>query len=277
VVEEEDYLTETFTREAVAFIEKHSNSPFFLYVPYTAVHQPLQVTQKYYDRFPHIEDESTRIFAAMVSSMDDSVGSILDALERNGLDENTMVIFLSDNGAGVADYCSNEPLRLGKQTLFEGGVRVPFSMKWPGQIPEGMTYEHPVSALDIFPTAMAAAGHGEPSTNRPGDGVDLMPYLTGSIDDCPHDTLYWRSGANWAIRQGNWKLIHAGDRDWLYDLSEDIGEQSNLAAERPEIVEQLKSAFDRWNSEMIDPLWPPIGVKASPDFSVDGVAIDWPV
>jgi arylsulfatase A-like enzyme len=277
VVEEEDYLTETFTREAVAFIEKHSSSPFFLYVPYTAVHQPLQVTQKYYDRFPHIEDESTRIFAAMVSSMDDSVGSILDALERNGLDENTMVIFLSDNGAGVADYCSNEPLRLGKQTLFEGGVRVPFSMKWPGQIPEGMTYEHPVSALDIFPTAMAAAGHGEPSTNRPGDGVDLMPYLTGSIDDCPHDTLYWRSGANWAIRQGNWKLIHAGDRDWLYDLSEDIGEQSNLAAERPEIVEQLKSAFDRWNSEMIDPLWPPIGVKASPDFSVDGVAIDWPV
>jgi len=244
VVEEEDYLTETFTREAVAFIEKHSNSPFFLYVPYTAVHQPLQVTQKYYDRFPHIEDESTRIFAAMVSSMDDSVGSILDALERNGLDENTMVIFLSDNGAGVADYCSNEPLRLGKQTLFEGGVRVPFSMKWPGQIPEGMTYEHPVSALDIFPTAMAAAGHGEPSTNRPGDGVDLMPYLTGSIDDCPHDTLYWRSGANWAIRQGNWKLIHAGDRDWLYDLSEDIGEQSNLAAARPAIVPQPKRAFD---------------------------------
>jgi arylsulfatase A-like enzyme len=201
----------------------------------------------------------------------------LDALERNGLEENTMVIFLSDNGAGVADYCSNEPLRLGKQTLFEGGVRVPFSMKWPRHIPEGMTYEHPVSALDIFPTAMAAAGHGEPATKRPGDGVDLMPYLTGSIDDRPHDTLFWRSGANWAIRGGNWKLIHAGDRDWLYDLSEDIGERNNLAAERPEIVEQLKSAFDRWNSEMIDPLWPPIGIKASPDFAVDGVAIDWPV
>jgi arylsulfatase A-like enzyme len=277
VVEEENYLTETFTQEAVAFIEKHTSRPFFLYVPYTAVHQPLQVTQNYYDRFPHIEDESTRIFVAMVSSMDDSVGSILDALERNGLEENTMVIFLSDNGAGVADYCSNEPLRLGKQTLFEGGVRVPFSIKWPGQVPAGMTYEHPVSALDIFPTALAAAGRDEPSSNGAGDGVDLMPYLTGSIDGQPHDALYWRSGANWAVREGNWKLIHAGDRDWLYDLSEDIGEQTNLAEDHPDIVDRLKSTFDRWNGEMIDPLWPPIGVKASPDFSVDGVAIDWPV
>jgi arylsulfatase A-like enzyme len=277
VVEEVDYLTDAFTRESVAFIDNHSSRPFFLYVPYTAVHQPLQVTQNYYDRFPHIDDESTRIYAAMVSSLDDSVGAILDALERNGLEENTMVIFLSDNGAGVADYCSNEPLRLGKQTLFEGGVRVPFSMKWPGHIPEGKTYDHPVSALDIFPTAMAAAGRGEPSSNGAGDGVDLTPYLTGSLGDRPHDALFWRSGANWAIRDGNWKLIHAGDRDWLYDLSADIGEQKNLAVERPEIVERLKSAFDRWNSEMIDPLWPPIGVKASPAFSVDGIAIDWPV
>jgi arylsulfatase A-like enzyme len=150
-------------------------------------------------------------------------------------------------------------------------------MKWPGHIPEGMTYDHPVSALDIFPTAMAAARRDGTSTVSPGDGVDLMPYLTGSLGNRPHDTLFWRSGANWAIRDGNWKLIHAGDRDWLYDLSVDIGERNNLASDRPEIVEQLKSAFDRWNSEMIDPLWPPIGVKASPDFSVDGVAIDWPV
>jgi arylsulfatase B len=277
VVEETDYLTDAFTREAVAFIDSHRSRPFFLYVPYTAVHQPLQVTQKYYDRFPHIEDESTRIFAAMVSSMDDSVGSILDALARNELARNTLVIFLSDNGGGVADYTSNKPLRLGKQTLFEGGVRVPFSMKWPGQIPAGMTYEHPVSALDVFPTAMAAAGRSDQSTENPGDGVDLMPYLQGSIGDRPHDALFWRGGANWAVRQGNWKLIRAGDRYWLYDLSEDIGEQSNLAAERPEIVQRLKSSYDLWNSEMIDPLWPPVGVKTSPSFSVDGVAIDWPV
>ena len=276
-IEEEDYLTDAFTREAVAFIESHNSSPFFLYVPYTAVHQPLQVTRKYYDRLPHIEDESKRIYAAMTASMDDGVGAILDALEENGLEERTLVIFLSDNGAGVAEYCSNEPLRLGKQTLFEGGIRVPFTMKWPEQLPKGMTYEHPVSALDIFPTAMAAARSDESSINTPRDGVDLIPYLTGLKNDRPHDTLFWRSGANWAVREGNWKLIHAGGRNWLYNLAEDIGERSNRAKERPELVEKLKSAYDRWDSEMIDPAWPPVGVKASPEFSVDGVAIDWPV
>jgi len=275
-VEEEQYLTDAFTREAVAFINNHRSRPFFLYVPYTAPHQPLQVTQKYYNRFPHIDDESTRIYAAMISSMDDGIGSILDALEENRLEKNTLVIFLSDNGAGVADYCSNRPLRLGKQTLFEGGIRVPFCMKWPGQIPEGTTCEHPVSALDIFPTAVAAAG-GDPSTKNPGDGVDLLPYLKGTISDRPHDMLFWRSSPNWAVRIGNWKLIHAGDRDWLYNLNDDIGEQSNLAAEQPEMVKKLKNAYDRWNSEMIEPLWPPMGVKASPQFAVDGVAIDWPV
>jgi len=107
--------------------------------------------------------------------------------------------------------------------------------------------------------------------------VDVIPYLNGSMDEEPHKNLFWRSGPNWAVREGNWKLVHAGDRNWLYDLSEDIGEQSNLAAERPEMVKKLKSAYDRWNSEMIDPLWPPVGVKASPQFSVDGTAIDWPV
>ena len=136
-VEENDYLTEAFTREAVAFIGKHKERPFFLYLPYTAVHGPLQVTQKYYDRFPHIKDESTRIHAAMTSALDDGIGAVLNALEENGLEENTLVVFLSDNGAGVADYCSNEPLRLGKQTMFEGGIRVPFSMKWPARIPKG--------------------------------------------------------------------------------------------------------------------------------------------
>ena len=251
-------------------------------MPYTAVHQPLQVTRQYYDRVPHIEDESTRIYAAMAVAMDDGVGAILDALKDNGLEERTLVIFLSDNGAGVADYCSNEPLRLGKQTLFEGGVRVPFTMKWPNQLPKGLTYEHPVSALDIFPTAMAAATtsakNGEPSANARRDGVDLMPYLAGSKrGEQPHDTLFWRSGANWAVREGSWKLIHAGGRNWLYNLAEDIGERTNLATQRPEVVEKLKRVYDRWDSEMIDPAWPPVGVKTSPQFSVDGVAIKWPV
>ncbi len=273
-VEEDEYLTEAITREALRFIENHKDDPFFLFVPHLAVHQPLQVTQAYYDRFPHISDESQRVYAAMTAALDDGVGEILDALKRHGLEKNTLLIFLSDNGAGVADYCSNEPLRLGKQTLFEGGIRVPFAMRWPGRIPAGMTYGQAVSSLDIFPTVMAAIDQ----VKRPeGDGVDLMPYLNGTRDDQPHKTLFWRSGANWAIRDGDWKLIHAGGRNWLYNLANDIGERSNLAVKRPDLVEQLKRRYDEWEVDMVDPAWPPRGVKSLPRFSVDGVAIEWPV
>lgn len=273
-VEENEYLTDAFTREAVAFIRKHKERPFFLYLPYTAVHGPLQVTQRYYDRFPHIEDEGSRIYAAMTSALDDGVGAVLDALEEGGLEENTLVVFLSDNGAGVSEYCSNEPLRLGKQTMFEGGVRVPFTMKWPARIPQGTTYEHPVSALDIFPTAITAAG-GELPPDRDIDGVDLIPYLDGSNSAKPHDRLFWRAGPIWAARVGNWKLIHAADRYWLYDLSKDIGETNNLAKERGDIVKTIKAAYAKWNSGNIEPLWPTFGAKNMPQFSVDGVQVHW--
>ncbi|MCY3837723.1 MAG: sulfatase-like hydrolase/transferase, partial [Gammaproteobacteria bacterium] len=267
-------LTDAFTREAVAFISKHKERPFFLYLPYTAVHGPLQVTQKYYDRFPHIEDEGSRIYAAMTSALDDGVGAVLDALEEDGLEQNTLVVFLSDNGAGVSEYCSNEPLRLGKQTMFEGGIRVPFTMKWPARISQGTTYEHPVSALDIFPTAVAAGG-GELPTNREIDGVDLIPYLDGSNSEKPHGRLFWRAGPIWAARAGDWKLIYAADRYWLYDLSKDIGETNNLAKERGDIVKTIKAAYAKWNSRNIEPLWPTFGAKNMPQFSVDGVQVHW--
>ena len=273
-VQEDAYLTEAFTREAVAFINRHKEHPFFLYVPYLAVHGPLQVTQEYYDRFPHIKDESRRIYLAMTSALDDGIGTILDSLAANGLEDNTLVVFLSDNGAGVADYCSNRPLRLGKQTMFEGGVRVPFSMKWPGQIPKGATYEHAVSALDVFPTAIAAAG-GKLPKDRPVDGVDLIPYLNGSNRDRPHENLFWRAGPIWASRAGDWKLIYAADRYWLYDLAEDIGEKTDLAEKRPEVVRTIVANYEQWNRGMIDPLWPPFGAKGMPAFSVDGVTVDW--
>jgi len=273
-VEENDYLTDAFTREAVAFIRKHKERPFFLYLPYTAVHGPLQVTQKYYDRFPHIEDEGSRIYAAMTSALDDGVGAVLDTLEEDGLEENTLVVFLSDNGAGVSEYCSNEPLRLGKQTMFEGGVRVPFTMKWPARIPQGITYENPVSALDIFPTAVAAA-EAELPTDRNIDGVDLIPYLDGSNSEKPHDRLFWRAGPIWAARVGDWKLIYAADRFWLYDLSKDAGETNNLAKERRDVVKTIKASYAQWNSRNIEPLWPTFGAKNMPQFSVDGVTVHW--
>jgi len=273
-VVEKDYLTTAYTRESLAFIESHRDEPFFLYLPHLAVHQPLQVTKQYYDQFPHIEDESRRVYAAMTAALDDSVGAILDSLDEHELTDNTLLIFVSDNGAGVADYCTNEPLRMGKQTLFEGGVRVPFVMQWPGMIPAGETYEHPVSILDIFPTVMAAIGGRQAEQ---GDGVDLVPFLTGERRGQPHKTLYWRSGENWAIRHGNWKLIHAADRDWLYDLESDIGELNNRAQDRKGTVRKLRRIHQRWSDQMMDPAWEAIGVKSSPAFAVDGVQIIWPV
>ena len=273
-VEEHAYLTDAFTREAVGFISEEREQPFFLYLPYTAVHGPLQVTQEYYDRFPEIEDESKRIYAAMTSALDDGVGAVLQALKENGLQQNTMVVLLSDNGAGVADYANNAPLRLGKHTLFEGGIRVPFTIRWPAHISAGSTYDHPVSSLDIFPTAVAAAG-GELPADRSLDGVDLLPFVNGSSDKRPHEKLFWRQGPNWAVRQGDWKLIHAANHHWLYDLSVDIGEQTNLARENPEIVKELSASYEQWNKENIDPLWPPLGAKNLRAFSVDGVAIEW--
>ncbi len=273
-IEEDDYLTDAFTREAVAFIDRHRERPFFLYLPYTAVHGPLQVTQKYYDRFPHVENESGRIYAAMTSALDDGIGVVLSALEESGIEENTLVVFLSDNGGGVSDIVNNGPLRLGKQTMFEGGVRVPFAMKWPARIPKGPTYEHPVSALDVFPTAVAAAGGTLPS-NVTIDGVDLIPYLDGSTSERPHAKLFWRAGPIWAAREGDWKLIYAADRYWLYDLTNDIGEITNLADKRQDVVKRITASYNQWNAGNIEPLWPTFGAKTMPAFSVDGVAVNW--
>ncbi len=273
-VEEEDYLTDAFSREAVAFIKKHKSKPFFLYLPYNAPHTPLQTTLKYYDRFPHIEEEHKRIYAAMVSAMDDGVGDILDALKESGIEDNTMIFFLSDNGCALyTQACSNDPLRLGKISQFEGGIRVPFCMKWPGHIPRGRTYDLPVSALDIFPTALAAAG-GRMPTDRPRDGVDLIPYLNGSKSSRPHETLFWRNGPNWAVRKGDWKLFAAGEHHWLYDLSGDMGEMKNMADKRPDMVKEIVGIHDRWNRQMIDPTWPPKPGGTVPA-TVDGVSFMW--
>lgn len=273
LIQEDSYLTEAFSREAVDFINRHKDQPFFLYLPYTAVHAPYQVTQEYYDRFPHIEDEKTRIQTAMVAALDDGVGAVLSALETNGLAENTLIFFISDNGAG-ADTADNAPLRLGKHSLFEGGNRVPFVLKWPGIIPAGLTYSHPVSALDVFPTALAAAGT-ELREDRQLEGVDLLPYLNAAASAPPHESLFWRQGPNWAVRSGNWKLTYAAERYWLYDLSEDIGEKNNLAERHPEKIRQLTRQYEQWDSHNIDPAWPSFSSKTMSELSVDGVSIEW--
>jgi arylsulfatase A-like enzyme len=274
-VEEKEYLTEAFAREAVAFIERHRNEPFFLYAPFNAPHTPLQATQKYFDRFPQIKDEKRRIYAAMVSALDDAVGIILKKLRDAGLEKDTLVVFTSDNGcATYTGACTNDPLRLGKLTHFEGGYRVPFALKLPGKIKAGMVYTQPVSSLDLFPTAVALAG-GKLPVDRAYDGVDLLPYLTGKKKTAPHEVLCWRNGENAAVRKGNWKLFKGGDRYWLFDLSKDIGEQQNVADKYPAVVAQLKKELAAWEARMKPPMWPcrKLGEQQFP-VVIDGVKLN---
>ena len=255
-VEEGEYLTDAFAREAVAYIDRHQKAPFFLYAPFNAPHEPFQATRKYLDRFPNIKDERRRVYVAMVSALDDAVGAILNKLRETGLEKDTLVVFLSDNGcATYTGACTNDPLRFGKLTHLEGGFRVPFAMQWPGHLKAGVVSEQVISSLDLFPTAVAIAD-GEPPKDRLLDGVNLMPYLTGQKNTSPHEVLCWRNGHNAAVRKGSWKLFKSGDHYWLYDLSKDIGEQKDLAAARPEIVEQLKKEFARWEAQMKEPMWP---------------------
>jgi len=256
VVKEEEYLTDAFTREAVDFIERHRDEPFFLYLPYNAPHTPLQATGLYYDRFGNIADEKKRVYAAMVSAVDDGVGRVLDTLKKNGLWQDTLVVFFSDNGcATYTAACYNDPLLGGKLTLFEGGQRIPFFAQYPRMLPGGVTYQHPISSLDIYPTAVKLAGGSVPEDR---DGIDLMPYLTGDRSDVPDRALFWRIGTNSAVRRGPWKLVNLGESRYvlLYNVKEDIGETTDLAAEHPDLVKELSGLLEAWKSELVEPLWP---------------------
>jgi arylsulfatase A-like enzyme len=253
------YTTEAYARRAVEFIDKHNSEPFFIYLPFNAQHAPLQVPKKYLDRFPQLEGNRKK-FAAMMSALDDAVGDVLGALDKNGLSENTLVVFLTDNGGPTRTTTSkNEPLRGSKANTLEGGIRVPFYMQWKGHLPAGMVYEEPVISLDILPTALAAAG-GEPQAAGELDGVDLLPYLTGEKAGAPHESLFWRFGKQWAVRHGDYKLVAAnpdGLQTKLFNLADDIGEANDLSSEQPEQVAELQKIYDQWNSKNVEPKWKP--------------------
>ena len=259
-VQEPAYLTDALTREAVDFIGRHRGTPFFLYLAYNAVHSPLQGADAQMERFRHIEDVHRRIFAAMLGSLDDSVGAVLKKLRDERLEEDTLVFFISDNGGPTRELTSsNLPLRGGKGDVYEGGIRVPFLLQWKGKLPAGNVYTRPVISLDVYGTAAAVAGAPLPK-GRSIDGVDLLPYLTGRREGRPHDVLFWRMNRRTAVRVGDWKLLSNPGRgsgaDWqLYDLAEDISESKDLAGSHPERLQQLKQVWDRLNAEMIDPLW----------------------
>jgi arylsulfatase A-like enzyme len=255
-VDEKEYLTDAFTREAVAFISKHKSEPFFLYLPYNAVHTPMQASTKREDRFSKIEDKKRKTFATMLAEMDDGVGRILDELHKHELEENTLVVFLSDNGGPTkANTSRNDPLNGHKAQVAEGGIRVPFLIQWKGRVPRRKVYKEPVISLDILPTAIAAAG-AKPSPDAKLDGVDLIPYLTGDKSGEPHEKLFWRFGAQQAVRAGDWKLSKQGaGQPKLFNLSTDIGEKTDLADKEPGKVKELEAAYKAWNSELKAPLW----------------------
>ncbi|WP_167605744.1 sulfatase-like hydrolase/transferase [Maribellus sediminis] len=257
-VDETEYLTDALSREAVSYIEKNKDNPFFIYLAYNAPHAPLQATEKYLSRFENIDNKKRKTYAAMVSAVDDGVGLILNKLEELNLEENTLVVFLSDNGGPENHNASdNGILRGQKGDLFEGGIRVPFAMKWRGTIPAGEVYENPIISLDIFATIIAQSGKKIPLKNEI-DGVDLIPYLKGENNSQPHDQLFWRKfdAQDYAVRQGDDKLlIKADSKNMLFNLTDDISEENNLEEQRPDRVLQLTKEFQNWNRNMKDPIF----------------------
>lgn len=260
---------------ALAFIDRHADEPFFLYLAYFAPHVPLASSKKYLDRFPGEMPERRRYALAMISAMDDGVGRIRGKLEEHGLTKNTLVFFISDNGAplkidmedkpltfkaGAWDGSRNDPWVGEKGMLSEGGIRVPYVAAWPGTIPAGQTYEHPVTSLDVGATAVALAGLEKPETL---DGVNLIPYLSGKVKEPPHEILFWRFWSQTAVRKGQWKYYRAGEKEYLFDLDSPEHENRNLIEEHPKLAKELHAALKEWASEMKNPGIPSVDMNGA--------------
>ncbi len=248
-IDDTGYLTDNLAREAVSFIERHHRRPFFLYLPFNAVHWPLQAPDDYIKRF-NTGDENRDIYLAMLTSMDEAIGKVLDALKRTGADGNTLVIFFSDNGGAKKNFANNGVLRDYKQSVYEGGIRVPFIVRWPGKLPKAAVCSEPVISLDIVPTILSAVGVELPG-DRVYDGKDMLAALRGEAKEPLHKALFWYDGSDqWAVRAGKWKLLSRKGSLELYDLQADISEKHNLAARRPGVVEELEGVYAEWRSQM---------------------------
>ncbi|MBS2211382.1 sulfatase-like hydrolase/transferase [Carboxylicivirga mesophila] len=258
MVDYEGYTTEVFTDEAIDFITRNHPSktgePFCLYLAYNAVHFPWEVPDKYIQRVSHIKSRQRRLFAGMVLAMDDGVGKVIDELDKQGLSDNTIVFFISDNGSPqgqMGNMSSTGPFRGWKGDCLEGGIRVPYIIKWPGQIKPGSRYDYPVINLDVLPT-IASFIKLKKISKYQFDGVDLLPYVKGekSTEERPHETLYWRRGKDMAIRHGDWKLVvedkNATTDTMLFNMAIDKGERRNLYNDTPMKVTELKQLFEEW-------------------------------
>ena len=257
--EPKGYLTDYYTDEAIHAIHANRNRPFFLFLAHWAVHTPMQALKSDYDALADIPLHRRRVNAAMVRALDRSVARVLQALKDEGVSDNTLVVFTSDNGApnyiGLPEV--NQPFRGWKLTYFEGGMHVAFAAQWPGHIPAGSVFNEPVSSVDLMPTIVAAAGASLP-TDRPIDGVNLLPFLAQQKTGSPHDQLFWRDGSYEVVIARGWKLQRAQrpKKTWLYHLAADPTERKELSAAEPAKLAELAALLDAHNKEMVAPLWP---------------------
>jgi arylsulfatase A-like enzyme len=251
------YITDDFSDEAVSFVKRNRDWPFFLFLSYNAPHTPLEATEKYLNRFPQIKDKKRQTYAAMVSAVDDGVGRVLSEVRKQSLENKTIIVFLSDNGGPTTKNASNNsPLRGNKGDVWEGGFRVPFAIQWKGILSAGLSYDYPVSSLDLGGTIVELAGAKIPD-DKPLDGINLIPYLTGEKKSRPHMAIYLRQfdRNRYAVRHENEKIIipWKGGKAKLYDLSKDLGEMNDLAKEKPERVTQIEKLLQSWNAELMEP------------------------
>ncbi len=245
--------------QGVRFIEDNKDKPFFLYMPFFAPHTPLQAPKRYYDRLDHIADHKTRVYYAMIECMDDAIGRITAKLRELGLEENTLVIFTSDNGAAAYTRIpnTNQPFRGAKLNYYQGGVVVPYLMRWPAGLPQGTVVHDRVSLMDIYPTIAAAVGTVLPEGEAIVTGVNLLPYIRGERTGAPREALVWRSGRYKAVWHGDYRLQidENQNKTVLYNVRLDIGERNNLVHDEPETVRLLEALLDRSESRFVEPLW----------------------
>jgi len=256
-VDTDEYLTDELSNEAVDFIKREKDNPFFLYLAYNAPHAPVQASQEYLDRNHHIKNTKRRTYAAMVTAVDDGVGRVLATLKEQGIDENTLVVFLSDNGGAKSNGSDNGELRGHKNLLFEGGIRVPFAARWPKSIPAGVDYNKPVSSLDIMATIVGQA-NVDISQNKPLDGVDLIPFITHQDQGSPHDVLFWRhvKSNSYAIRRGKDKIVKTAKETHLFDIEKDHVETNNLLPNAQSSYDVLDESYQLWQKDLKDAAFP---------------------
>lgn len=270
-INEDRYLTDAFLTEAVNYMSdyKDKKDPFFLCVAFNAPHVPFQAPQKYYDMHNDTKDENKRVYYAMIHALDDAIGKLMHEISAMGLDENTLVFFISDNGAATyTGATDNFPYKGGKMNWFEGGINVPFMVKWKGHIPEGIVYDKPVSSMDMFGTIAQLTDLQLPD-DRVYDGVDLMPFINDTEKGFPRESLYWRADYLYVMRNKDFKFLMSKRDNWaeLYHISKDKYEHFDLNKTSSDTLKAMLKDYNRWQEGLSEPMWPRlIDVK----FEIDG-------